>query len=73
MYQNRLENHSGKEGFSLELVPPTEQSASLIMEWRNDPHSLANSFDGRRKIWPDFFDDFRANYFGDQSLPALFI
>ncbi len=58
---------------SLELVPPDEDSARLIMSWRNDPETLKQSFHSEAKVWPQFFREFKDDYFCDPALPCLFI
>ena len=56
-----------------EIVQPAEDAARQVMEWRNEPSTLANSFDSRPKQWPAFFNEFIENYFSDPRLPCLFV
>lgn len=60
-------------GVSLEIAPPTQASAQQIMQWRNDPATLANSFDSRPKEWPAFYHEFLQQYCQDVTLPCLFV
>lgn len=57
---------------SFELVSPCEESAKLIMQWRNNPETLANSFNQNEKKWPAFYDEFNSEYVGDPSQPCFF-
>ena len=45
--------------------------ARLVMEWRNDPVTLAASFHVEPKLWPAFFEEYRA-YFDGAGPPPLF-
>ncbi|HEY9759836.1 MAG TPA: GNAT family N-acetyltransferase [Oculatellaceae cyanobacterium] len=58
---------------SLEIVSCHEAAAKLVMRWRNDNETLANSFDSTPKEWPEFFQEFSSKYFVDSSLPCLFL
>lgn len=60
-------------GVSLEIVSATHDTAQQIMQWRNDPATLANSFDSRPKEWPAFYSEFLQQYCQDATLPCLFI
>lgn len=51
---------------------PNEIDARLVMEWRNDPVTLANSYDGRPKVWETFWPHYLRDYFTLPGLPALF-
>lgn len=57
---------------SFEIVAPEPEAVKLIMEWRNDPHTLKQSFHGELKSWPDFFSEYQNDYCADQTLPSLF-
>lgn len=56
----------------LQCVLPNEEHARLIMNWRNDPDTLAMSYHSSPKSWPDFYNEFLANYFIYPDLPPLF-
>ena len=43
------------------------------MLWRNEASTLANSFDSRPKVWPEFYSEFLEQYFVDAALPPLFV
>lgn len=58
---------------SLEICYPIEQHARLIMEWRNDPHTLAMSYHRDPKIWDRFFPEYCDTYFTDPALPPFFV
>ena len=58
---------------SLEVCRPIEEHARLIMEWRNDPHTLAMSYHHEPKVWETFWPEFRGTYFGCPALPPLFL
>jgi len=57
---------------SFELVSPSKESAQLVMQWRNNPETLANSFHQEQKKWPQFFDEFKSDYAGDPNQPCFF-
>jgi pseudaminic acid synthase len=40
-----------------------EGDARLIMKWRNDPTTRSVSFNQELKHWPQFWDEYRRNYF----------
>lgn len=63
----------GNTLISLEIAPNTEDAARLIMSWRNNPDTLANSFDSQPKQWPAFFTEYLEKYLTDPTLPCLFI
>jgi HAD superfamily hydrolase (TIGR01509 family) len=65
-------NLVGDEEISLEIVPRTESAARIVMEWRNQPATLAASFHQAPKIWESFSKEFDTEYFRDSSLPCLF-
>ncbi len=56
----------------LETCRPEPDQARLVMDWRNDPQTLAMFYHHEPKRWPDFLDEFRADYFTDPELPPLF-
>lgn len=56
-----------------ECVQPIEEHARLVMEWRNDPQTLAMSYHGAPKLWPDFFREFCDEYFVFADLQPLFV
>lgn len=55
-----------------ELVQPLEAHGRLVMQWRNDPQTLAQSFDSRPKEWESFYPEFCSDYFVRGGMPALF-
>ena len=56
----------------LEMCRPIEAHCALVMAWRNDPRTLAASFDGAPKVWETFWPDFRDSYFSQSRFPPLF-
>jgi len=58
----------------MKLAPaqPTEDDARLVMEWRNDPLTRQMSYHPDVKKWPDFYREFREEYFVLETLPPLF-
>ena len=61
-----------KDQISFEWVRPTEDHARLVMEWRNDPHTLKMSNNSQPKQWPSFYREFQSDYFLIPNLPPLF-
>ena len=57
---------------NFECVLPVESHARLIMNWRNDPHTLAMSFHTKPKRWDTFYPEFLNDYFVFPDLPPLF-
>lgn len=55
-----------------ECVLPIESDARQVMEWRNDPVVLANSFHSEPKHWDSFWPEFQEAYFPVPGLPPLF-
>ncbi|MSP59277.1 MAG: GNAT family N-acetyltransferase [Myxococcales bacterium] len=55
----------------LSAARPVDEDARLVMEWRNDPVTLAASFHGAPKTWPEFGAEF-AGYFPDAPLVPQF-
>lgn len=60
------------EHISFEIVNKSQDTARLVMGWRNDPETLSQSFHQEPKVWPGFYDEFAGTYFVDPSLPCLF-
>jgi N-acetylneuraminate synthase len=60
-------------GLSLEICRPVEAHAREIMEWRNDPQSLAAFFHRAPKLWHSFWPEFYDTYFQHPALPPLFV
>jgi N-acetylneuraminate synthase len=60
------------EQIGFECVLPIESHAKLIMEWRNDPQTLAMSFHMQPKEWSTFYPEFLNEYFAFPDLPPLF-
>lgn len=56
----------------LVLVEPTEKDGKLVMEWRNDPITLSQSFNSTPKVWQTFWPEFQREYFSKQAPPAVF-
>ena len=54
---------------TFETCRPVEDHARRIMEWRNDPTTLAMSFHQDPKVWDRFFPEFRDGYFGQLDDP----
>jgi RimJ/RimL family protein N-acetyltransferase len=55
-----------------EICLPTEANARLVMEWRNDPHTLAMSYHHDPEVWDTFWPKFRDGYFKEAHLPPMF-
>ncbi len=62
----------GWQDISFETLTLCQRSAKLVMDWRNDPVTLSQSFHSQPKTWPDFFAEFSLQYFLDPTLPCLF-
>lgn len=58
---------------SLELCQPVEQHARLVMAWRNDAVTRANSYHHEPKVWDSFWPEFRDDYFSQPMLPPMFV
>lgn len=57
---------------SFEIVDSSEESAKLVMHWRNDLETLKQSFHQSPKTWPEFFEEFKSRYVADPTVPCLF-
>ncbi len=57
---------------SFEIAPSSEDAARLVMDWRNDPQTLANSFNQALKVWPEFYQEYKQEYVNDPTLPCFF-
>lgn len=55
-----------------EAAQPVKQDALQVMEWRNDPDTLAASFHPTPKIFSSFWPEFCASYFAFPDFPPLF-
>lgn len=55
-----------------EPARPIDPDARLVMEWRNDPATLAQFFHQTPKAWESFRREFRDDYFRHAHLPPLF-
>ncbi|MBS0622613.1 MAG: GNAT family N-acetyltransferase [Verrucomicrobia bacterium] len=64
---------SQEDEISFECVRPLESHGKLIMQWRNDPHTLRMSFHSTPKIDNYFFEEFQRDYFVFPDLPPLFV
>ncbi|MCB1111498.1 MAG: GNAT family N-acetyltransferase [Chlamydiales bacterium] len=62
-----------KEAIIFECVRPIEEHAHIVMDWRNDPETLAMSFHQEPKKRETFFHEFCSSYFSVPDLPPLFI
>ncbi len=64
-----------EEGFRYSIIPcrPVESDAALVMLWRNDPVTLAMSYNQEPKVWVRFWPEFRDDFFADPELPPLFV
>lgn len=51
---------------------PIEEHAKLIMDWRNDPHTLKMSYHTEAKTWPAFYKEYCDTYFSHPEVPPLF-
>lgn len=60
------------ENITFETCAPIEPHARLVMEWRNDPATLAMFFHRTPKQWESFWPEFRTEYFTSDPAP-LFI
>ena len=58
---------------SLEICQPVETHARLVMEWRNDPHTLSMSYHHEPKVWDQFWPEFRDVYFTAPNLPPILV
>lgn len=59
--------------FSLVEAEQTEDSALIVMKWRNDPETLKMFYHHEPKIWPDFLHEYIHTYFeGPLELVPLF-
>jgi pseudaminic acid synthase len=52
-------------------VKNTEEDAKIIFDWRNDETTRLMSFNTDLKIWKNFIEEFKNNYFSN-ILPPLF-
>jgi N-acetylneuraminate synthase len=60
------------KGILIEKAKPIPADAELVMEWRNDPITLKNSFHQKPKIRDTFLTEFCNEYFKEFNLPPLF-
>ncbi|MBF0447941.1 MAG: GNAT family N-acetyltransferase [Magnetococcales bacterium] len=58
---------------SLELCQPVAEHARQVMQWRNDPETLAMSYHQTPKQWPAFLAEFCRDYFVRPDLPPAFV
>jgi sialic acid synthase SpsE/RimJ/RimL family protein N-acetyltransferase len=72
---HRLRNGSvilpAAAGISFELCRPVEDHARLVMDWRNDPQTLAASFHQAPKLWESFWPEYRDRYFDAEPGPVF--
>ncbi|MEC7840514.1 MAG: GNAT family N-acetyltransferase [Chlamydiota bacterium] len=69
---NELKMTSNRK-ITYEIVRPIEDHARVIMDWRNDPVTLAMSYHDQPKVWNAFWEEFRFEYFSIPELPSLFV
>jgi len=62
-----------KNKIAFEIVRPIENDGRLIMNWRNDPTTLAMSYHDQPKTWDTFWDEFCFDYFSVPELTPLFV
>jgi HAD superfamily hydrolase (TIGR01509 family) len=55
---------------SFEVCRPVESHARLMMDWRNDPVTLAMFYHREPKVWESFWPEFRDTYFVHATHPA---
>jgi N-acetylneuraminate synthase len=67
------QSESLQKQLSFEVLSDSEETARLIMQWRNDRDTRLNSFDQKEKAWPEFRSEFSQRYFGETLLPCYFI
>lgn len=60
-------------GLSTELCRPTEEHAKQILQWRNNPETLAMFFHHAPKQWESFWKEFQTEYFSCTEAPSLFV
>lgn len=61
------------EEIGFEWVRPCPSHGKIVMDWRNDPSTLAMSFHPKPKVWASFEQEFYQQYFSLQGLPPLFV
>lgn len=61
------------ETIRFEYVRPIDDDLKLIMDWNNDPETLAMSFHGNKKEWSRFSKEFLNKNYSFPELPPLFI
>ncbi|MBF0475743.1 MAG: GNAT family N-acetyltransferase, partial [Deltaproteobacteria bacterium] len=61
-----------EESFSLEICRRIPEHARRIMEWRNDPQTLAMSYHREPKAWERFWPEYQREYLCYPDLPPLF-
>ncbi|MCB1136432.1 MAG: GNAT family N-acetyltransferase [Chlamydiia bacterium] len=59
---------------TITLIPAEQcvEDAQRLMEWRNDPLTLAMSFNQKPKTWPAFWDEYREQYWTSGALQPVF-
>jgi RimJ/RimL family protein N-acetyltransferase len=57
---------------TFERADPGPEHARIVMDWRNDPHTLAMFFHHTPKTWERFEEEFAGEYFSYPDLPPLF-
>jgi RimJ/RimL family protein N-acetyltransferase len=58
---------------TIEVACPAQDQALLVMQWRNDPVTLASFYHREPKVWESFWPEFTRDYFKYPDLPPLFV
>jgi N-acetylneuraminate synthase len=62
----------GAAPLKLEPCLPIEEHARRVMDWRNDPVTLAMFYHQEPKVWDSFWPEYRDDYFSNPALPPAF-
>jgi len=68
-----MSHNISEHTISIRIASPTEEDARCVMEWRNDPVTLLNSYHREPKIWDSFWKEFQGDYFQNQKIPPIFV
>lgn len=58
-------------GISIAPCQNHPDDAKLVMDWRNDPVTLAMSYHQAPKVWDSFWPEYRDVYFATAPVPAF--
>jgi sialic acid synthase SpsE/RimJ/RimL family protein N-acetyltransferase len=58
---------------SFEICQPSKAHAQLILQWRNDAHTLAMFYHSQAKSSAEFWQEYQQEYFCFPQFPAVFI